>query len=105
LSAFAGGRTDPEIAGWDEERIVATVLDEVRQALGIHPAGTEPVFRLVRRWPRAIPQYELGHGRFVDLPAATERDLPGLLLRGNFLSGVSVPDCIKNGVQLAERLL
>lgn len=101
LSAFAGGRTDPEIVAWDEARIAATVEEEVRQALGIR---AEPVFRLVRRWPRAIPQYEVGHGRFVDLAREIERDLPGLRLGGNFLSGVSVPDCIRNGMSLAAEI-
>jgi protoporphyrinogen/coproporphyrinogen III oxidase len=101
LSAFAGGRTDPEIAGWDEDRIAATVEGEVREALGIRGA---PVFRLVRRWPRAIPQYEIGHGRFVELARAIERDLPGLAIGGNLLSGISVPDCIANGLRLAESL-
>jgi oxygen-dependent protoporphyrinogen oxidase len=101
LSAFAGGRTDPEIAGWDDDRIATTLLAEVGQAVGIL---NQPVFRLVRRWPRAIPQYELGHGRFVDLAGEIERDLPGLRIGGNFLSGVSVPDCIRNGVRLAEEL-
>jgi protoporphyrinogen/coproporphyrinogen III oxidase len=102
LSAFAGGRTDPEIAGWDEERIAATVSEEVGQALG---ARGEPVFLRVRLWPRAIPQYEVGHGRFVDLARAIERGLPGLHLGGNYLRGVSVPDCIKNGVELAHDLV
>jgi oxygen-dependent protoporphyrinogen oxidase len=98
LSAFAGGRTDPEIVTWEDDRIAAQVQAEVGQALGIR---SEPVFRLVRRWPRAIPQYEVGHGRFVDLADEIEHDLPGLRIGGNFLSGVSVPDCIRNGMKLA----
>jgi oxygen-dependent protoporphyrinogen oxidase len=98
LSAFVGGRTDPEIVSWEDDRIAAQVQAEVGQALGIR---SEPVFRLVRRWPRAIPQYEVGHGRFVDLADEIERDLPGLRIGGNFLSGVSVPDCIRNGMKLA----
>jgi oxygen-dependent protoporphyrinogen oxidase len=98
LSAFVGGRTDPEIVTWEDDRIAAQVQAEVGQALGI---WSEPVFRLVRRWPRAIPQYEVGHGRFVDLADEIEHDLPGLRIGGNFLSGVSVPDCIRNGMKLA----
>jgi oxygen-dependent protoporphyrinogen oxidase len=101
LSAFAGGRTDPEIVGWDEDRIAAKVEEEVGQSLGIRGA---PVFRLVRRWPRAIPQYEVGHGRFVDLANDIEQDLPGLRIGGNFLSGVSIPDCIRNGMRLAKEV-
>lgn len=101
LSAFVGGRTDPEIVGWDEERIAETAMAEVGETLGIRG---QPVFRLVRRWPRAIPQYEIGHGRFVELGEEIERELPGLRLGGNFLHGVSVPDCIRDGARLAESL-
>jgi oxygen-dependent protoporphyrinogen oxidase len=106
LAAFAGGRTDPEIVTWDEDRIAATIEAEVGEALGIGgEGGGQPVFRLVRRWPRAIPQYEIGHGRFVDLKNAIERDLPGLHIGGNFLTGISVPDCIRNGSSIAKEIL
>lgn len=102
LAAFTGGRTDPEIAGWDEERIAATVVNELRGPLSL---SGEPAFRLVRRWPRAIPQYEVGHGRFVERAREIETALPGLRVSGNFLGGVSVPDCIRNATALAEGML
>jgi oxygen-dependent protoporphyrinogen oxidase len=102
LAAFAGGRTDPEIAGWDEDRIAAALVDELRGPLGLRG---EPACRLVRRWPRAIPQYELGHGRFVERAREIERSLPGLRLAGNFLGGVSVPDCIRNATAVAAEML
>jgi oxygen-dependent protoporphyrinogen oxidase len=101
LAAFGGGRTDPEFAGWDEDRIVATAVEELRGPLSLRG---EPAFRLVRRWPRAIPQYELGHGRFVDQAREIERALPGLRLAGNYLGGISVPDCIRNATALAEAI-
>ena len=102
LAAFAGGRTDPELVDWDDERIVGTIVGELRGPLSL---TGEPAFRLVRRWPRAIPQYELGHGRFVERAREIERALPGLCIGGNFLSGVSVPDCIRNATVLAEEML
>ncbi len=102
LAAFAGGRTNPGIVEWDDERFASTLLSELRGPLGL--VG-EPVFRLIRRWPRAIPQYEVGHGRFVERAKEIERALPGLHLGGNFLGGVSVPDCIKNATALAETML
>jgi oxygen-dependent protoporphyrinogen oxidase len=102
LAAFGGGRTDPELAGWDEGRIAATMIGELRGPLRLRG---EPAFRLVRRWPRAIPQYELGHGRFVERAREIERSLPGLRLAGNFLGGISVPDCIRNATALAEEML
>ncbi|HEY0511841.1 MAG TPA: protoporphyrinogen oxidase [Thermoanaerobaculia bacterium] len=102
LAAFGGGRTDPEFAGWDEDRIAAAAIGELRGPLGLRG---EPAFRHVRRWPRAIPQYELGHGHFVERAREIERSLPGLRLAGNFLGGVSVPDCIRNATALAEEML
>lgn len=102
LAAFGGGRTDPEFASWDDDRILSTVLSELRGPLGLRG---EPAFRLVRRWPRAIPQYEVGHGRFVERAKEIEGALPGLRIAGNFVGGVSVPDCIKNGTAVAEGLL
>lgn len=102
LTAFAGGRTDPEVATWDDERLTSEVLGELRKTIGVRG---EPVVSTVRRWPRAIPQYELGHGRFLDLAREAEAALPGLRIGGNFLRGVSVPDCIRNATSLAEELL
>ncbi len=101
LATFAGGRTDPDLVTWDDERIVSTLVEELRGPLGL---TGEPAFQLVRRWPRAIPQYELGHGRFVERAQEIEDALPGLRLGGNFLGGVSVPDCIRNATALAADL-
>jgi oxygen-dependent protoporphyrinogen oxidase len=98
LVAFVGGRTNPEIVTRDDEAISATVREELGRALGLRGA---PVFQHVRRWPRAIPQYELGHGRFVARAEEIERDVPGLRISGNFLRGISVPDCIRNATALA----
>ena len=101
LAAFLGGRTDPGIVEEPDERILEVVEDDLRRALGVSGA---PVLARVRRWPRAIPQYEIGHGRFVERAAEIERELPGVRLGGNFLRGISVPDCIKNAAALAEEV-
>ncbi len=102
LAAFLGGRTDPEVVQQDDATILAVVEDDLRRALGVRGA---PVLAAVRRWPRAIPQYELGHGRFVERAAEIERELPGAYIGGNFLRGVSVADCIRNATELAEEVL
>jgi protoporphyrinogen/coproporphyrinogen III oxidase len=102
LAAFVGGRTNPEIVGWSDDHLLSTVRAELRTPLGL---SGEPAFRRVRRWRRAIPQYEVGHGRFVERVKEIELALPGLRIGGNFTGGVSVPDCIKNGTALAEEVL
>ncbi len=102
IAAFAGGRSDPGMVELDDEALDRRLLGDLDRALGL---TGEPVFRHLRRWPRAIPQYEVGHGRFVDLAAEIERDLPGLHVGSSFLGGVSVPDCIERATGLAERML
>jgi oxygen-dependent protoporphyrinogen oxidase len=102
LTAFVGGRTEPEAAGWDDDRLMSTVLGELRQTVGVRG---EPLIHTIRRWPRAIPQYEVGHGRFPDRAREIEAALPGLRIGGNFLHGVSVPDCIRNATELAGTML
>lgn len=101
LVAFVGGRTNPEIVTRDDEAVYATVRQELGRALGLRG---EPAFHHVRRWPRAIPQYELGHGRFVARAEEIEKDFPGLRIGGNFLRGISVPDCIRNATALAAEI-
>ncbi len=104
LSAFLGGRIDPEIvdpAIWSDDRLLCLVRKELGQAIGL---SGQPAIAIIRRWPRAIPQYEIGHGRFVALAEEIERDLPGLRLAGNFLGGVSVPDCIRNASRISREI-
>jgi len=102
LASFAGGRTDPEILELDDEALHRTFLGDLDRSLGLSGG---PIFRELRRWPRAIPQYEVGHGRYVALAARIEVDHPGLYLSGNWTGGVSVPDCIQTATELAERIV
>ncbi len=102
LTALAGGRLDPELVSWRAEEIGAAVLADLRSVLGIEG---EPQRLHVRRWRRAIPQYELGHGRFVELARRLEAELPGLHVAGSFLDGVAVPDCAARGAGVAREIL
>ena len=102
LIALAGGRLDPELVDWSPERIGAAVFADLRPVLGIEG---DPELLRVRRWPRAIPQLELGHGRFVELAGRLEEELPGLHLAGNFLAGVAVPECAARGERVAREIL
>jgi oxygen-dependent protoporphyrinogen oxidase len=63
----------------------------------------EPAFRAVQVWPKAIPQYVLGYGRFKDIADQMERSNPGLVLAGTFRDGVSLGDAIGSGERAASR--
>jgi oxygen-dependent protoporphyrinogen oxidase len=74
------------------------VQAELRDLLG---ASGAPAFVHLHRWPRAIPQYVLGHGRILDACAEVEASAPGLFIGGNFRDGISVANCIESGQRLA----
>jgi oxygen-dependent protoporphyrinogen oxidase len=64
----------------------------------------EPTFRAVQVWPKAIPQYVLGYGRFKEIADDVERRNPGLVLAGTYRDGVSLGDAIGSGEQAAGRI-
>lgn len=101
LTAFIGGRRHEDIGAWTEEAVAARVLADLAPILGLRAA---PLMRHVQRWPRAIPQYELGHlERIASLDDDMHR-LEGLVTRANWRDGVSVSDAMRNGWALAKRL-
>jgi oxygen-dependent protoporphyrinogen oxidase len=102
LTAFIGGTTDAEGALAPTNEVLNMVRSDLAVALGVSGA---PVFQHLERWPRAIPQCEVGHGRFVDLGVALEASLPGLFLAGSWSGGVSLPDSIARGAEVAARVL
>ncbi len=99
LTTFVGGLRQPQLAGLPEDEIGALVQAEHQALLG---ARQPPLFQRVTRWPRAIPQYTLGHLGRVARAEAAQQALPGLFFCANWKGGVSVGDCIKSGHLGAE---
>ena len=101
LTAFVGGTRDPDFVQVDPQTLTARVLDDLRVLLG---AQGEPTFRAIQVWPKAIPQYVLGYGRFRDIADEVERRNPGLLLAGTYRDGVSLAEAIGSGERAAARV-
>jgi oxygen-dependent protoporphyrinogen oxidase len=99
ITSFIGGVTDPDIIQLHEENIAAIVTEENARILGI---TGPPVEVAVWKYPRALPQYNLGHGHIVETIRDAERALPGLFFAGNYLEGPAVGKCVENGFQTAE---
>jgi oxygen-dependent protoporphyrinogen oxidase len=100
LTVFVGGTRDPDFVQADPQTLTARVLDDLRALLGTRD---EPTFRAVQVWPKAIPQYVLGYGRFKDIADQIERGNPGLMLAGTYRDGVSLGDAIGSGQRAASR--
>lgn len=101
FTTMIGGVRAPEAALLDDEALAERARAGLQQALGI--AATPKHVRVVR-WPRAIPQYTVGHLARVAALEAAEARQPGIYFGGNAIRGVSVADCLKQGEVLAERI-
>ena len=101
LTVFAGGARDPDFVHNDPQTLTARVLDELRILLGTRG---EPSFKAVQIWPKAIPQYVLGYGRFKDIADQIEQSNPGLVLAGTYRDGISLGDALASGERAASRV-
>ncbi|WP_299261552.1 protoporphyrinogen oxidase [uncultured Kushneria sp.] len=99
INAFIGGRRQPEAAEGSDAEQVQQVLYDLRDLLGIRG---DPVWQQVSRWPRAIPQYELGHLERIRRLDQALAHHTGLHLVGNWRDGIAVGDCLENGRKLGE---
>ena len=102
VRCMLGGAVDPEAGSLDPRDLVRAAREDLARLFDLHEA---PVFEEVVRWPRAIPQYELGHlQRVQDLERELQRHR-GLFAAGNALHGVSFGKAAAAGAAAAERAL
>jgi len=101
LRAFVGGALQPELLELNGDELLARVLGDLRDLLGIERA---PLFAEVTKWERSMPQYHVGHVERVKQIEARLAALPGLVLAGNAYSGLGIPDCIRSGEAAADRI-
>lgn len=101
LTSYIGGTRAPGLAGLPTGRLVELALGDLRAILGVRG---EPAFFHHAFFSRAIPQYEVGYGRFKTVMNDIESRSPGLFLAGHFRDGVSLGDSIVAGHHAAGRV-
>ena len=101
MTVFTGGNLDPAAPSMSDAAIAEFVCGDLDRALGLSSA---PALLRVTRWPRAIPQYFVGHRARVARIDAAVRALPGLHLCGNWRGGIAMPDCARNASALAGEI-
>ena len=101
LTSFVGGTTDPAAAKLKSEELASLVHREISTILSVKSA---PVFSNVTIWPRALPQYNLGHAERIAAVAKLYSRFPGLSLIGNFLRGPAIGACVEQSLSVAEEV-
>lgn len=101
LTSFVGGATNPEIVQKSPEELVALVHQEIAPVLSLR---NQPVFSNVTVWPRALPQYNLGHCARLKKVEKLCAGYPGLHLVGNYLHGPAIGTCIEQALKVADEI-
>jgi oxygen-dependent protoporphyrinogen oxidase len=101
LTSYVGGERYPELALLPAEKLYEIVCEDLRVLLGVRG---KPTFQHCVIYPKAIPQYNVGYGRYRALMTELEAKAPGLFLAGHYRDGVSLSDSMVSGVNVAERV-
>ncbi|MCA1638998.1 MAG: FAD-dependent oxidoreductase, partial [Acidobacteria bacterium] len=101
MTTFIGGVRNAELFDESDEILFNLAFEELNDLLGLK---NKPVFQKIRRWERAIPQYNLGYEKVVDSIESFKMENPGFLFCSNFYRGVSVGDCIKSSLTTSEEV-
>jgi oxygen-dependent protoporphyrinogen oxidase len=99
--ALCGGIHRGDVCELPDDDLARTVHDEMKF---IFDVTGEPVFREIVRWPKAIPQYVVGHLDRVARIDSRLDALPGLFLGGNAYRGIALNDCSQQGREVAVRV-
>jgi oxygen-dependent protoporphyrinogen oxidase len=101
VTSYVGGERYPELASLPPESLFEITCEDLRVLLGVRG---KPTFQHSFAYPRAIPQYNVGYGRYLSLMAEIETKAPGLFLAGHYRDGVSLSDSIVSGCNVADRV-
>jgi len=101
LTSFVGGTTDPAAAKLSPENLATLVHREISSILSIQ---REPIFSNVTIWPRALPEYSLGHADRLSAVATLLKNYPGIWLTGNYLRGPAIGTCVEQALATAEEV-
>ena len=101
LRVFIGGALSEHLAEQEEAALVKIAREELREILGI---DATPLLVKAYHWPRANPQYDLGHEQRLVEIERTLAKLPGLHVVGAAYRGAGLPDCIQSGTKVAQAI-
>ena len=100
VRCYVGAVGEEDILDADDADLIAACA---RHLAALVRLPDMPEHAAVVRWPKAMPQYELGH---LDLVARIRRSLPeGIFVVGQAYDGVGIPDCVRAAGETAEAVV
>lgn len=102
LSSYLGGARAPQVADWDDGRLVDETLRTLRPLIGLK---ADPEMVRIDRHQQALPAYHGAYQARMQAITARLQHIPGLHLEANYRGGVSVRDRLACGHAVANRIL
>jgi len=103
LRSYIGRVGDEAIVALSDTEIEKTVLQDLQKTIGIDGA---PVTTVVTRWKNAMPQYTVGHeAKVLRIKQELQEHFPTVKLAGSSFEGISIPECVQQGKQVANEVL
>jgi protoporphyrinogen/coproporphyrinogen III oxidase len=101
ITCYIGGARNPLLPFGTPEVLTEITVKDLETILGVRG---RPTFQHVTVYRRAIPQYNLGFGKFRALMNDMELQAPGLFVAGHARDGISLSDSIISGHNVAGRI-
>ena len=94
-----------DVRGKSDDELTRQALQDLGLALGSE-SELEAVVSTVHHWDGVIPSYAPGHAQQMkETCREIEKQLPGMVLVGSYIGGVSVEDCLRRGSEAAGRIM
>jgi oxygen-dependent protoporphyrinogen oxidase len=101
LTSYVGGERYPELALLPPDKLFELTCEDLAVLLGVKG---KPTFQHSVFYPKAIPQYVIGYGRYRTLMSEIETKAPGFFLAGHYRDGISLSDSIVSGCNVVDRV-
>jgi oxygen-dependent protoporphyrinogen oxidase len=85
----------------DDSTIIANVCEGLLRMMNI---TVDPIAFVIQRWPKAMPQYVVGHGARLEAIESSLEKYPGLHITGAAYRGVGLAGCVAQAEQLARKI-
>ena len=102
LTSYLGGARAPQVADWDDGRLVDETLRTLRPLMDLK---SDPEMVRIDRHCEALPSYHGAYQARMQAITARLQHIPGLHLEANYRGGVSVRDRLVCGHAVADRIL
>lgn len=101
IKCMVGRSGDARWESMSDEQILMAVREALARMLGIE---ANPQTTLVQRWPRAMPQYVVGHDARLERIDQLVAELPGLHLTGAAYRGAGLAACVGQAAALSAAI-